>query len=357
MSDNNIDVEKLRMCAEHYPKLESDKLQSLQQSSNSPAHFQKLKAAFVNSKIWPINSLIKIAFYPRKQSIELSKYKKIMNLSEGVMIDPLQIKIEENNLSVEDAIKLVVEERIKPLCKLNFKFVSMDEKPNVRISFDPKGGAWSFIGTDHLKEKNGPTMNFGWYDAQTIIHEFGHLLGMIHEHQNPFGKPIEWNLPLLYKWASTTQKWSKEVTDNNIVNHYDQTLINGSDFDPLSIMLYFFPPVITLDKKGTKLNTRLSGYDVKWISNIYKVDEKDADEFYKKIYGISLKEAMELSMSKSTSTSNEKNSTTTGSMGPTMSPNIIDNISKINEKVDIFSIMKLIFILVIIILIVKFFFF
>jgi serralysin len=297
MSNNQkVDVKKFRMCAEHYPKVENDKLKTLYKSSNTPQHFAKLKAAFVNSKIWPVNSNIKIAFYPRTTDIRFNTSRDTKKIG-GVEIpvDPIQLTMENNKLSVEESIRLIVRERIKPLVNLNFEFVSMNENPNIRISFDPTGGAWSYIGTDHNIEKTGPTMNFGWYDAQTIIHEFGHLLGMIHEHQNPFGKPIEWDLPVLYEWASTTQRWNKEQTDTNIVNHYDQNLINGSQFDPLSIMLYFFPPEITKNKKGTSLNPRLSGFDAKWIANIYKKDDKVADEFYQKNYSMSLVEALKLS--------------------------------------------------------------
>lgn len=36
-------------------------------------------------------------------------------------------------------------------------------------------------------------MNFGWVDVPTVIHEMGHMLGMIHEHQNPKGQNIDWN--------------------------------------------------------------------------------------------------------------------------------------------------------------------
>jgi len=61
----------------------------------------------------------------------------------------------------------------------------------IRISFDPAGGSWSFLGTDCLQvDPKEPTMNLGWMDypgSQTesgefkdggvIKHEFGHCLG------------------------------------------------------------------------------------------------------------------------------------------------------------------------------------
>lgn len=68
----------------------------------------------------------------------------------------------------------------------------------IRISFMKGKGSWSRVGTDALNvtDQNEPTMNFGWFDAttspiefsRTVIHEFGHCLGCIHEHQSPQAK-------------------------------------------------------------------------------------------------------------------------------------------------------------------------
>ena len=33
----------------------------------------------------------------------------------------------------------------------------------------------------------------------TIIHEFGHALGMIHEHQNPLNNSLQWNTDKVYQ--------------------------------------------------------------------------------------------------------------------------------------------------------------
>ena len=36
-------------------------------------------------------------------------------------------------------------------------------------------------------------MNLGFIDRPTVMHEFGHALGLIHEHQSPFKGMFEWN--------------------------------------------------------------------------------------------------------------------------------------------------------------------
>lgn len=42
-------------------------------------------------------------------------------------------------------------------------------------------------------------MNLGWFDVSAVLHEFGYVLGMIHEHQSPLDKPIDWNQKALFK--------------------------------------------------------------------------------------------------------------------------------------------------------------
>ena len=36
-------------------------------------------------------------------------------------------------------------------------------------------------------------MNLGFVDRATVLHEFGHAIGLIHEHQSPFKGGFEWN--------------------------------------------------------------------------------------------------------------------------------------------------------------------
>jgi hypothetical protein len=119
-------------------------------------------------------------------------------------------------------------------------------------------------------------MNFGWFDVPTTLHEFCHALGMVHEHQNPKGKPILWDKPRVKEWANKTQGWSEETTNNNIIERYKLDEINGSTFDSKSIMLYFFPGDLVLDPEtnkccgtGTNQNLMFSPYDVLYLNYNY----------------------------------------------------------------------------------------
>ena len=75
----------------------------------------------------------------------------------------------------------------------NLKF-DFNNAPNaeIRIAFDSSDGAWSYIGTDCRSiPVNQPTMNLGFLDGGTTAHEFGHAIGLAHEHQNARRHPME----------------------------------------------------------------------------------------------------------------------------------------------------------------------
>lgn len=141
----------------------------------------------------------------------------------------------------------------------------------IRIAFDANDGAWSYIGTDALGiPANQPTMNLGWQDQGVILHEFGHMLGMIHEHQTPNGNPIAWNKAAVNAALSGPPNfWDQATIDHNMYARYDVSQINGSQFDPASVMLYSFPPSWTLNGFHTPENTALSDLDKAFAQHVY----------------------------------------------------------------------------------------
>jgi len=153
----------------------------------------------------------------------------------------------------------------------NLKLI-FDDAPTaqIRIAFNDDG-AWSYIGTDALGiPANQPTMNFGWQDEGVVLHEFGHLIGMIHEHQNPNGNSIEWNKPAVIKALSgPPNNWDQATIQHNMFDKYSQTQINGSQLDPASVMLYSFPVGWTLNGFHSAPNEVLSPVDMTFAGKIY----------------------------------------------------------------------------------------
>ena len=127
------------------------------------------------------------------------------------------------------------------------------------------------------------------------MHEFGHALGLGHEHQSPNQNKIQWNVDKLYEWARKTQGWNKDKVVSQILTTYDRTLIdvpNSTVYDPDSVMLYTYPAELTLDNKGSIGGPRLSPKDVESLIKAYTPTQKQyetgfklkKDDFLQRIY-------------------------------------------------------------------------
>ena len=148
---------------------------------------------------------------------------------------------------------------------------------DIRISFDESSGSWSYIGTDALSiSSSKATMNFGWFDdftsdtefSRTTIHEFGHALGAIHEHQSPDAS-IPWDTDAVYEHYLLTQGWNQNQVDTNIFDRYDDSETSNTDYDSASIMHYSIPNSLTIGDYSVGWNTVLSNNDKEFIGVIY----------------------------------------------------------------------------------------
>jgi Astacin (Peptidase family M12A)/Bacterial pre-peptidase C-terminal domain len=150
---------------------------------------------------------------------------------------------------------------------LTFEF---DNAPNadIRITFDRSDGAWSYVGTDAKGiPANQATMNLGFLDGGTAAHEFGHAIGLAHEHQNPAGG-IEWNEEVVLRELSgPPNSWDADQIRFNVLNKYTADQVRGTKFDRDSIMLYFFPNTWVKSGVGTKENDVLSKLDKEFIAS------------------------------------------------------------------------------------------
>ena len=152
------------------------------------------------------------------------------------------------------------------VANLKFEFNNAPDA-EIRITFDPNDGAWSYIGTDCRSiPLNEATMNLGFLDGGTAAHEFGHAIGLAHEHQNPAGG-IQWNeTVVIQEMAKSPNFWDEQKTRHNILRKYTADQVNGTAFDPASIMLYFFPSTWTLNGIGTRANEVLSQMDKEFVA-------------------------------------------------------------------------------------------
>lgn len=131
---------------------------------------------------------------------------------------------------------------------LVFNEVDAPEEAEIRIGFDQRDGSWSYVGRDAIDHAGDPrerTMNFGWdlttpYGRDTALHEIGHALGFPHEHQNPNAGIVWDEAAVLDTFSGPPNNWPENQIRHNILRKIDPSLVEGSDWDPDSIMHYRF---------------------------------------------------------------------------------------------------------------------
>jgi hypothetical protein len=178
----------------------------------------------------------------------------------------ISIRFMGGTQSQKDMVKAIAPEWTKH-ANLDFEFT---DSPNalIRVTFDADDGAWSYVGTDNLNiPLHAATLNLGWQDEGVILHEFGHMIGLSHEHQNPEGG-IKWNeQKVIEALAGPPNFWDEATVRHNVLDKYSADQLHGTAFDPASIMLYAFPAEWTTDGFATHENEKLSHLDKDFIKS------------------------------------------------------------------------------------------
>ena len=182
-------------------------------------------------------------------------------------------------------VSSLIREKVKKYAKewetfanIRFVFINDGSQAMVKVGFKQDGTSWSWMGRKVLvNPNNAKTMNLGWLDELTdeaefkrvVTHEFGHVLGFIHEHQSP-NAGMHWDSAKVYSYfMGDPNNWSKEKIDYNIFEKYSKLSTNSSAYDTLSIMHYFFPAGLTTDSISFPQNYGLSELDKSFAGQVY----------------------------------------------------------------------------------------
>jgi hypothetical protein len=171
----------------------------------------------------------------------------------------------------------------------------------IRIGFSSRG-YWSALGNDSETRFDplSPSMNFeGFnflyspsrmqageapskahpYHIGTIKHEFGHALGLLHEHQNPTldcYKELKWTGPgnVYQYFAGPPNFWTADQVQRNLgfIGQTDPDYVAGAA-DPKSVMMYSLPSAVFIKGSASPCfvspNNAISAKDRQIVARIY----------------------------------------------------------------------------------------
>jgi len=191
----------------------------------------------------------------------------------------LKVRFLEGVPALHNRVLEAAREWIVDGVKFSIELAAPGEKAHIRIAFNAARGSWSYIGKDCLGiHPSQPTMNLGWATLQTpkrdfysvVIHEWGHALGLLHEHNHPEAL-IDWDRQaVIDDLSAPPNEWDLETIESNVFAQYKSSQVITTDFDKASVMIYTIPSRWTKNGKSFMPSWKLSDGDRATIVKLYQ---------------------------------------------------------------------------------------
>jgi hypothetical protein len=172
-----------------------------------------------------------------------------------------------------------------PHANLNFDFIELDEEAiydseeflgDIRVSFHPSfnNGGSSRLGTDALLGLPHDASMFLGIDfskahyENLVTHEFGHALGLLHEHQHPDAE-IPWDREKAYAYFASAANFSRAEVDSNVFPLERTPDRTYAPYDRHSVMHYYVSNQLTVGDWHQPVNVQISEGDIAAMRRIY----------------------------------------------------------------------------------------
>lgn len=227
-----------------------EEVQPINHSQNNSGFATTQQGLVSQKKTWPIGAKIMVKFMDKPSAKVFSKIKQYA-------------------------------EEWERYANIDFVFKKYDYGSGVpgmiRIGLMDGKGHWSVVGIDALsKNITHRTMNFDGFNDKTeeskfrrlVLHEFGHALGLTHEHKSP-SKNICWDWQKVIKAYKKSENWDEERIRRNLERLSNEDVGNYTSFDSKSIMIYSINKDLTTCGFKVDGTNVLSYHDKQGIANLY----------------------------------------------------------------------------------------
>lgn len=238
----------------------------------------------------------------------------------GALEMPLSVCFFDGSAQARQRVKAAAQEWELANSSIQFAFSDgfndtkqCDGEPHaIRISFRGNG-VWSSLAREgNALPTTEPSMILGRFDRaglddgtfrRWVLHEFGHALGLVHEHQSPgINCMNEYKLESLKSILKAAPfNWNDTEIMANLIELEPEGLLSGG-FDAASIMLYGFEPQYY--KQGTASVcyhppvSAISSGDKRFAQARYPVLSSGSEKLFDDIRSISLTDIYRLELDK-----------------------------------------------------------